>query len=122
LCHSVSLYISKILASNQPSFNADVSPFDSPLHKTDWLRVGFIPEIPPSEGACIAQGFAVTAPSFTLHINQWSFLSFVLQSRKPTCFQKVAQLGKPKAIAPDRRFPKQKEPTRWDILIVGFMG
>ena len=70
LCHSISLHNHQILASNQVGFNGDVSPFVSPLHKTDWLRVGFITEIPPVEGACIALGFSVTAASVTLHINQ----------------------------------------------------
>jgi len=86
LCHSISLHNPYILASNQVGFNLDVSPFVSPLPKTDWLRVGFIPEIPPVEGACIALGFPVTAPSFTLHINQRAFLAADLWADKPTGF------------------------------------
>ena len=42
----------------------------------------------PLEGRLLAITESLTAPSFTPHVNQWSFLSFVLQSRKPTCFKK----------------------------------
>ena len=56
----------------------------------------------PLEGQLLAITESLTAPSFIPHVNQWSFLSFVLQSRKPTCFQKVAQLGKAEGNTPSR--------------------
>ena len=55
----------------------------------NWNRLAagrFHPQTLRPEGVCIALGFPVAAPSLNLHINQWSFLSFVLQSRKPTSF------------------------------------
>jgi len=45
-----------------------------------------MPPILPPEGVFIAQGFPVTASSFALHINQWSFLAADLWADKPTGF------------------------------------
>ena len=43
-------------------------------------------QTPCLEGRLLAITESLAAPSLNPHINQWSFLSFVVQSRKPTCF------------------------------------
>ena len=67
-------------------------------------HVGFMSLWLLPEGLLLAITESLTAPSFDPHINQWSFLSFVLQSRKPTSFQKVAQLERAGGNAPARWF------------------